>query len=64
MPSMPSDIEVPELLRKEFEKNPDAYEAFQDMDPAHQRQYLLFIGETSNEEIQKKRIRQLIGILL
>ena len=55
---------IPPALKKTLEANPEAKAAFDKLSYSHQKEYVNWIGDAKQEETMKRRLKQLIPMLL
>ncbi len=58
------DYEVPDELQQQFDKMPELKEAFKQLTPGRQRQYLHHIGEAKRADTRQKRVDKYINHIL
>ena len=58
------DYEVPDELQQQFDKMPELKEAFKQLTPGRQRQYLHHIGEAKRADNRQKRVDKYINHIL
>ncbi len=58
------DFEVPEELQQQFDAMPELKEAFDQLTPGRQRQYLHHIGEAKRADTRQKRVDKYINHIL
>ncbi len=56
-------VEVPQDLLEELEKNPSAHGFFERLSYTHQKEYVNWIAEAKRDETRQKRIHQTIDML-
>ena len=59
----PRVVEVPELLQKELDKDPEIKQFFEKLSFTHQKEYVNFIAEAKKEETSIRRIGKVLQML-
>jgi len=59
----PRVVEVPELLQKELDKDPEIKQFFEKLSFTHQKEYVNFIVEAKKEETRIRRIEKTVQML-
>ncbi len=57
-------VSIPADLEKAFRTNPAAREAFDNLPPSHQREYIVWIAEAKRETTRQDRIEKTLAMLL
>ena len=57
------DFKMPDEFSDALKSNPQAQEAFNNLAPSYQKQYLAWIGTAKRSETRRKRIRESIQLL-
>ena len=53
---------IPEDLKLEFDKNPIAFNNYQNFAPSYRKSYLYWLNQAKREETRKKRIKEIIQL--
>jgi uncharacterized protein YdeI (YjbR/CyaY-like superfamily) len=59
----PRVVEIPDLLQKEFDKEPEIGEFFKKLSFTHQKEYVNFITAAKKEETRIRRIGKAVQML-
>lgn len=53
---------IPEDLQIEFDKNPNAFDNYQNFSPSYRKSYLYWLNQAKREDTRKKRITEIIQL--
>lgn len=53
---------IPENLQKEFDKNPIAFENYQNFSKSYRKGYLYWLNQAKRDETKQKRIKEIISL--
>ena len=59
----PRVVEIPDLLQKELDKDPEFKQFFEKLSFTHQKEYVNFITEAKKEETRLRRIEKIVQML-
>lgn len=56
------NLVVPKILQEAFDKNPKAYENYQNFSPSYRKSYLYWLNQAKREATKEKRITEIIRL--